>query len=118
MAQELAGIDQSLAVPAEGAASLPDIQLATGVEAPGIPGARIADRTPAIVGLLAVAAAALLAIAIALAERTRADDGLDRSGCSWWPRSFPRWRAGWCPTWPARGSPRRTMSWRGAWRWS
>ncbi len=72
VAQELAGLDQSLAVPAEGEASLPDIQLATGVEAPGIPGARIADRTPAIVGLLALAAAALLAIAIALAERTRA----------------------------------------------
>jgi hypothetical protein len=71
VAQELAGIDQSLAVPAEGAPSLPDIQLATGIEAPGIPGARIADRTPAIVGLLAVAAAALVAIAIALAERTR-----------------------------------------------
>jgi hypothetical protein len=71
VAQELAGIDQSLGVPAGGADAVPDIQLATGIEAPGVPGARIADHTLAIVGLLALAAAALLAIAIAAAEHTR-----------------------------------------------
>jgi hypothetical protein len=71
VAQELVGIDQSLAVPEGGAEAVPDIQLAIGIEAPGVPGNRIAHRTPAIVGLLALAAAALLAIAIAAAERTR-----------------------------------------------
>ncbi len=70
-AQEFAAIDQSLALPVEGAVSVPDIRIATGIEAPGIPGARIADHTLAIVGLLALAAAALVAIAIALTERTR-----------------------------------------------
>ena len=70
-AQELARIDQSLAVPADGAVSVPDIQIATGIEAPGVPGARIADHAMAIAGLLALAAAALVAIAIAAAEHTR-----------------------------------------------
>ena len=70
-ARELARIDQSLAVPLDAAVSVPDIQIATGVEAPGVPGARIAGHAMAIVGLLALAAAALVAIAIALAERTR-----------------------------------------------
>lgn len=71
VARQLAGIDASLAVTAGGAESVPDIQLATGIEAPAVPGERIADHTPAIVGLLALAAAALLGIAIALAEHTR-----------------------------------------------
>jgi hypothetical protein len=69
--RELAGIDQSLGVPAGGAEAVPDIQLATGIEAPGVPGARIADHALAIVGLLALAAGALVAIAIALAGHAR-----------------------------------------------
>lgn len=70
VAQELARIDPSRPAPA-GAESLRDIRLATGIEAPGVSGTRIADRIPAIVGLLALAGAALVAIACALAERTR-----------------------------------------------
>lgn len=71
VARQLAAIDARLAAPVGGAESVPDIRLATGIEAPGVPGARIADHTLAIVGLLALAAAALLGIAIALADHTR-----------------------------------------------
>jgi hypothetical protein len=71
VARELAEIDQGLPARLPSEESLRDIELATGIEAPGVPGARIAERATAVVGLLALAAVALAGVAVALAEGTR-----------------------------------------------
>lgn len=71
VAQEVGRIDPRLSALVPSADSVMDIRLATGVEVPAVPGARLADRAPAIVALLAVVALALAGVAICLASRSR-----------------------------------------------
>lgn len=71
VAGELGRIDPRLAALLPDAGAVEDVRLSTGVEVPGVPGARLADRAPAITILLAVVAVALAGVAIALADRSR-----------------------------------------------
>lgn len=69
VARELAAIDPRLPALLPAASTARQVTISTGIDAPGVPASALEGKVPQVVALLAVAAAALIGIAVAVAER-------------------------------------------------
>lgn len=69
LVSELDGVDPTIASRLPPAAALDGVTIATGIEVPVIPGARLNGRVPVVCGLLALIALALIVLAMAISER-------------------------------------------------